>query len=122
VPVDAFRRALSAELNAWVGGVYHPLNQSPLYQPHTKRRYHLNDEYWRAIDPTRFDTPVAARAYSTESVLFGHTHLLADPAAMHAMIDACGKLSEHRDELATWALAEQVIDPVRTNTHRGARP
>jgi hypothetical protein len=107
-PVAAFRQALSAEINDWVGGVYHPLNKSPLYQPHTKRRYRLNDEHWRAIDPHRFETPVAERAYTTEAVLLGHTHLLAEPAAIHAVIDACAKLHEHRDELATWALAQEI--------------
>jgi L-glutamine:2-deoxy-scyllo-inosose/3-amino-2,3-dideoxy-scyllo-inosose aminotransferase len=121
-PVDAFRRALSAEINGWVGGVYHPLNQSPLYQPHTKRRYHLSEAHWRAIDPKQYDTPVARRAYESESVLFGHTALLAEPAAIQAMVDACVKLHEHRDELATWALATQAMDPVRTDTHRDARP
>lgn len=107
VPVEAFRKALSAEISGWVGGVYHPLNKSPLYQPHTKRRYHLSDAHLRAIDPTQYETPVADRAYTSEAVLFGHTHLLAEPAAMHAVVDACGKLYEHRDELAAWALAEQ---------------
>lgn len=107
-PVAAFRQALSAEINDWVGGVYHPLNKSPLYQPHTKRRYRLNDEHWRAIDPHRFETPVAERAYTTEAVLLGHTHLLAEPAAIHAVVDACTKLHEHRDELATWALAQEI--------------
>jgi hypothetical protein len=104
VPVDAFRRALSAEINDWVGGVYHPLNKSPLYQPHSKRRYRLSDEHWRAIDPKRFATPVAERAYTTEAVLLGHTHLLAEPAAIHAVVGACAKLHEHCDELAAWAL------------------
>jgi L-glutamine:2-deoxy-scyllo-inosose/3-amino-2,3-dideoxy-scyllo-inosose aminotransferase len=107
VPVAAFRKALGAEISGWVGGVYHPLNRSPLYQPHTKRRYHLNEEYWQAIDPSRVETPVAERAYTSEAVLFGHTALLADPAAMRAIINACAKLHEHRDELAAWALSEQ---------------
>jgi L-glutamine:2-deoxy-scyllo-inosose/3-amino-2,3-dideoxy-scyllo-inosose aminotransferase len=106
VPVEAFRQALGAELGATIGGVYHPLTRSPLYQPQTKRRYHLNEEYWRAIDPTRFAAPVAERAYSSEAVLLNHALLLAEPAAMHAVVDACHKLYEHRDELATWALAK----------------
>jgi L-glutamine:2-deoxy-scyllo-inosose/3-amino-2,3-dideoxy-scyllo-inosose aminotransferase len=121
VPVDAFRKALGAEISGWAGGVYHPLNQSPLYQPHTKRRYHLSQEHWQAIDPKRFNTPVAERAYSTESVLLGHTHLLAEPAAMQAIVDSCVKLHDQRDELAAWALAQQITDPVRVDTHRGTR-
>ena len=74
-----------------------------------------------AIDPSRVETPVAERAYSSESVLFGHTALLAEPAAMRAIVDACAKLHEQRDELAAWALAEQVSDPARSDPHRGAR-
>ncbi len=121
VPVDAFRRALGAELNTTVGGMYNPLNHSPLYQPHTKRRHHLSDEYWRAIDPTRFNTPIAERAFSTESVILSHPHLLADQDAMQAVVDACTKIYEHRDELAEWAASELIEAPERKSHHVGAR-
>jgi L-glutamine:2-deoxy-scyllo-inosose/3-amino-2,3-dideoxy-scyllo-inosose aminotransferase len=121
VPVAAFRRALGAELNTTVGGMYDPLNHSPLYQPHTKRRHHLSDDYWRAIDPTRFDTPIAERAYGSESVILSHPHLLADQAAMQAVVDACTKLHEQRDELADWAAAELMEAPERKSHHVGAR-
>ena len=107
VPVQAFRQALAAEISEWVGGVYNPLNQSPLYQPHTKKRYQLGEEYQRAVDPTRFNTPISDRAYSSEAVLLGHIAMLAEPAAMQAIVDACGKLYTERDELAAWALAQQ---------------
>ena len=69
VPVQAFRQAMSAELGTSVGGLYHPLNHSPLYQPQTKRRYHVNESYWRAIDPAQFETPVAEHAYANEAVV-----------------------------------------------------
>lgn len=103
VPVQAFRKALAAELGTSVGGVYHPLNNSPLYQPHTKKRYHLSDEYLAAIDPKRFVTPFATRAYEQESVVLNHPTLLADPEVVQKVVDGCVKLYEHRDELATWA-------------------
>ncbi|MCL4858174.1 MAG: DegT/DnrJ/EryC1/StrS family aminotransferase [Caldilineaceae bacterium] len=106
VPVAAFRRALSAEIGEWVGGVYHPLTQSPLYQPLTKRRYHLSEEHKEALDPARFAAPVAERAYASEAVLLGHVAMLAEPSAMRAIVDACHKLYEHRDELAAWALRD----------------
>jgi L-glutamine:2-deoxy-scyllo-inosose/3-amino-2,3-dideoxy-scyllo-inosose aminotransferase len=121
VPVAAFRKALGAELNTNVGGLYFPLTHSPLYQPQTKPRHHLNEEYWQAIDPTRFDTPVAERAFTTESVLFSHPHLLASQEAIQAIVHGISKLHEHRDELAAWALAEQVTDPIQRDQHRGAR-
>lgn len=121
VPVTAFRKALAAELNTKVGGIYDPLPHSPLYQPQTKRRHHLSDEYWQAINPARFDTPVAERAFSQESVLFSHPHLLAGPEPMQAIVDGVQKLYEARAELAAWALTEHGPDPIKTNTHYGAR-
>lgn len=121
VPVTAFRKALGAELNTKVGGIYDPLNHSPLYQPHTKRRYHLSADYWRAIDPARFATPVAERAFSQESVLFSHPHLLGSREAMAAIVAGIRKLYEARAELATWALAEQSAEPSKIDQHRGAR-
>ncbi len=48
-----------------------PLNNSPLYQPHTKRRHHINDDYWAAIDPKRFDLPVCWKAYEDEAIVIG---------------------------------------------------
>ncbi len=103
VPVQAFRKALAAELGTSVGSVYHPLNNSPLYQPHTKKRYHLSDEYLAAIDPKRFVTPFATRAYEQESVVLNHPTLLAEPDIVQKVVDGCAKLYEHRDELAAWA-------------------
>jgi hypothetical protein len=103
-----------------VGGTYSPLNHSALYQPHTKRRHQLNDDYWRAIDPTRFNTPIAERAFGSESVILSHPHLLADQDAMQAVVDACTKLHEQRDELADWAAVGLVEVPERKSHHVGA--
>jgi L-glutamine:2-deoxy-scyllo-inosose/3-amino-2,3-dideoxy-scyllo-inosose aminotransferase len=103
VPIAAFREALSAELGTRVGALYDPLNHSPLYLPHTKRRYHVGDAYWRAIDPAQFDTPVAEHAFANEAMVFSHPHLLADQEAMQSIVEACAKLQTHRDELRTWA-------------------
>ncbi len=103
VPVQAFRQALAAELGTNVSGVYHPLNKSPLYQPHTKRRYHLSDAYLRAIDPSQYKTPYAERAYAEESVVLNHPTLLAEPSIVQKIVDGCAKLYDRRDELAAWA-------------------
>lgn len=121
VPVAAFRRALGAELGTSVGGIYYPLNRSPLYQPHTKRRHRLNDAYWAAIDPTRFHTPIAEHAFEVESVIFSHPHLLGDQRSMQAIVDACTKLHDQRDELADWAGRELIEAPERKSQHAGAR-
>lgn len=106
VPVQLFRKALAAELGTSVSGVYHPLNNSPLYQPLTKRRYHLSDEYMKAIDPTQYHTPFAQRAHEQESVVLNHPTLLADPEVVQKVVDGCAKLYAQRDALAAWAETE----------------
>jgi len=97
----AFRKALQAELGVEVSTLNEPLNAAPLYQPHTKRRYRLNDEHWEAVDPARFDLPVATRAYR-EGVLLPHKVLLDDDA-IPAATDAIARLHRYRHALARWA-------------------
>jgi L-glutamine:2-deoxy-scyllo-inosose/3-amino-2,3-dideoxy-scyllo-inosose aminotransferase len=97
---DGFRRALEAELGVEIDRVNEPLNAAPLYLPHTKRRYQISDAYWDAIDPTRFDVPVATQAY-VEGVSLPHKVLLED-SAVPVILDAIARLHEHRQALASW--------------------
>ncbi|MBI3957981.1 MAG: hypothetical protein HY328_04150, partial [Chloroflexi bacterium] len=53
-------------------------------------------------------TPVAERAFRSESVVFSHPHLLGGQEAMQAIVDGCAKLHEHRSELAAWAAQEAM--------------
>ena len=99
LPVHVFRRALSAELGIDVQPSYEPLNECPLYRPHTKKRYHWNEEYWRDIDPARFKLPVCHRVYADESVNFHHTLLMASKDAMDDVIEAIGKVRAHLPQL-----------------------
>jgi L-glutamine:2-deoxy-scyllo-inosose/3-amino-2,3-dideoxy-scyllo-inosose aminotransferase len=99
VPVQKFREALSAEIGLGVSGTYEPLNDSPLYQPHTKKRYRISDEHWEAIDPRRFHLPVAERAYREEAVLMPHQALLGTRQDMESIRDAVVKIRENPDEL-----------------------
>lgn len=101
----AFRYALAEELGCEVSTTNQPLSAAPLYLPHTKRRYHLSREHWAAIDPTRFDLPVAERAYR-EGVILPHS-LLLDEAALAAVPDAISALYDHRHELVTWAASAE---------------
>jgi L-glutamine:2-deoxy-scyllo-inosose/3-amino-2,3-dideoxy-scyllo-inosose aminotransferase len=94
----AFRRALAAELGIEVSTVNEPLNRAPLYQPHAKRRYRLSDAHWAAVDPARFELPVATRAYQ-EGVLLPHKVLL-DDNAVAAVGEAIARLHQHRHALA----------------------
>jgi L-glutamine:2-deoxy-scyllo-inosose/3-amino-2,3-dideoxy-scyllo-inosose aminotransferase len=75
LPVQEFRRRLAELAGVPVGGVYEPLNASPLYQPQTKARHRL-DSHWNELDPTRFELPVATRAHAEESVVLPHELLL----------------------------------------------
>jgi L-glutamine:2-deoxy-scyllo-inosose/3-amino-2,3-dideoxy-scyllo-inosose aminotransferase len=101
LPAPAFRRALGAELGCEVDGPYPPLNAAPLYQPHTKPRYRISEEHWRAVDPTRFSLPVAEQA-CREAVLLPHTVLLDDHAT-RAVPEAVERLRGHLGELKAWA-------------------
>lgn len=99
IPGTVFRKALGAEIGLNVGTTYEPLNRCSLYKPHTKRRHHLNEGYWAAIDPTRFDLPVCQRAYEDEAVVIWHAFLLAERADIDEIAQAVEKLYEHRAEL-----------------------
>jgi L-glutamine:2-deoxy-scyllo-inosose/3-amino-2,3-dideoxy-scyllo-inosose aminotransferase len=97
---NGFRRALEAELGVEVDTINEPLNAAPLYLPHTKRRYRISDEYWAAVDPSRFELPAANRAYA-EAVSLPHKVLL-DEGAVSAVTDAIAGLHEHRRRLVGW--------------------
>ena len=94
-----FRKAFAAETGLRAGTTYEPLNKSPLYQPHNKSRYRLNDAHWEAIDPSRFDLPVCTQAYENEAVIIPHPFLLAERASIETVVQAVEKLYHHRDEL-----------------------
>ena len=99
IPVAAFHKALAAETGLSIGSTYEPLNDSPLYRPHTKKRHHLNEDYWKAIDPGRFRLPVAERAYREEAVVIHHPFLLAERSDMDSIAEAAAKIHTHRGEL-----------------------
>ena len=99
-PVRYFREALSAELGFPVEPCYQPLNRCSLYQPHTKPwRHRLSAEYWKMIDPRRFDLPNCEKAYSQESVCFHFSVLMAEREDMQMVADAVAKISENAEEL-----------------------
>lgn len=98
VPSRVFRKALAAEVGLGVGTTYEPLNDCPLYRPHTKRRHSLNDDYWQAIDPARFQLPACERAYR-DAMVIGHSFLLAGREDMDAVACAVRKLYDRRADL-----------------------
>jgi len=102
LPVKKFRSALEAELGIVVDACYEPLNNCPLYVPHTKpARHKLNEAYWAAIDPTRFKLPVCERIFEEESVCLHHKILMGTKSDMDLIASAILKIYEQAEELMT---------------------
>ncbi len=100
LPVDKFREALAAELGVDVEASYEPLNQCSLYVPLTKpSRYRINEEHWRAIDPSRFSLPVCERIFNEQSVCTHHKILLGDKKDMDMIAEAIRKIYDNVEEL-----------------------
>jgi L-glutamine:2-deoxy-scyllo-inosose/3-amino-2,3-dideoxy-scyllo-inosose aminotransferase len=99
LPVETFREALTAETGFLAERLYQPLNNCDLYQPLTKRRYRINDQYWKAIDPRRFNLPVCERVHNIEGVGLHHAMLLGTKKDMDDIVRGIEKIRDHLDEL-----------------------
>jgi L-glutamine:2-deoxy-scyllo-inosose/3-amino-2,3-dideoxy-scyllo-inosose aminotransferase len=100
LPVNKFREALTAELGIEVAPSYTPLNKCSLYVPLTKpSRHRLNDEYWAAIDPSRFNLPVSDRIYFEESACIHHKILIGTRSDMDMVAEAISKVYENTESL-----------------------
>ncbi len=98
--VDKFREALTAELGMDAEPSYEPLNNCSLYAPLTKpSRYKLNDEYWKAIDPKRFDLPVCDKIYHEESICMHHKVLMGTTEDNDTIVNAIKKIYDNAEEL-----------------------
>lgn len=100
LPTAKFRAALTAELGIEVAASYIPLNKCSLYMPHTKpARYKLNEEYWKAIDPSRFELPVCDKIHFDGSACVHHKILLGEKADMDLVANAIRKVYEEAEQL-----------------------
>ena len=100
LPVAKFRAALTAELGIEVAASYTPLNNCSLYVPLTKpARHKLNDEYWAAIDPSRFKLPVCDRIHFEESACIHHKILMGTKADMDLIATAIRKVYDNAENL-----------------------
>ncbi len=90
--------ALEAELGFWFHPPYPPLSAHPLFKPQTKRRYKLNEEHWAKLDPTKFKTPVAEKAFA-ENLVFHHSVLLGTKADMDAIVEGFAKVKKHAADI-----------------------
>lgn len=98
-PRAAFIQALSAEINLGPWIIFEPLNRATLYNPQTKKRHHWSEEYWQAIDPSRFELPVCEKAWRDECVAFHHPFLLGSKADMDDFAAGVSKVYEEREWL-----------------------
>jgi len=94
-----FLKALAAEIGLTPHIIFQPLNRANLYNPQSKRRHHLSEDYWEAIDPSRFELPVCEKAFREECVAFHHPFLLGTCADMDDFADGVVKICENRGEL-----------------------
>ncbi len=100
LPVEKFREALDAELGIQAEPSYEPLNNCSLYVPLTKpSRHRITEEYWKAIDPSRFDLPVCEKIYNEGSVCMHHKVLMGTKEDMDIIIDAIKKIYDNAEEL-----------------------
>jgi len=99
IPCAVFRKALATETGLPVNTTYEPLNKSPFYIPQSKKRYHIDEAYWKALDPSQYDLPVCTRAYENEAVVIPHAFLLANQENIELVSDAVEKVYQYRDEL-----------------------
>lgn len=94
-----FCAALNAELHAEFQPPYEPLNACSLYKPHTKRRHHLNADYWKKIDPTRFKLPVCEDAHKKIGVAIHHKYILGSKKDMDDIATAVRRVVKNIGEL-----------------------
>jgi L-glutamine:2-deoxy-scyllo-inosose/3-amino-2,3-dideoxy-scyllo-inosose aminotransferase len=105
---ERFRKAMHAETGLGIGGTYEPLNKCSLYKPQTKKRHKLNDDYWKLIDPRRFELPNCAQAQQ-EVMAIGQTALLAGSGEMEKIAEAAAKIQKHAGELLNWEPAPAAV-------------
>lgn len=99
IPVETFRAALTAELGISFEACYEPLNNCVLYRPHTKRRYRISEDHWRAIDPSRFSLPVCEAAFRDHSVTVHHKALLGGEQELNDIEEAILRIQAAADTL-----------------------
>lgn len=100
LPIEKFREALGAEIGLEVEACYEPLNNCSLYKPLTKpARHKLSDDYWKMIDPSRFNLPVCEKIFKEESVCIHHKILMGTKGDMDMLISAIKKIYDYVEEL-----------------------
>ena len=100
VSVDRFAEALAAEIGLPCKTMYRALNRTHLYKPFSRNRFALGNEFADAVNPSRYDLPVA-QAFSRSCITLPHRMLLADANAMESVAAAFEKVAHSIDVLRT---------------------
>jgi L-glutamine:2-deoxy-scyllo-inosose/3-amino-2,3-dideoxy-scyllo-inosose aminotransferase len=94
-----FRKALSAETGLAWSSCYEPLNNSSLYYPHTRKRYHISKQHLRKITPSRWKLPVARKVYEDIAVVAEWRLATIPVEKLSGLTDAIEKIYDSRKEL-----------------------
>jgi len=97
--VKLFRQALSAELGIKFDTTYTPLDHSEVYYPHTKKRHQLSESYQQAINPSRWELPVANDTWANKAVLTQWNIFGCPPDRAYLLTDAIVKIYQNRSLL-----------------------
>jgi L-glutamine:2-deoxy-scyllo-inosose/3-amino-2,3-dideoxy-scyllo-inosose aminotransferase len=105
-----FCAALNIELNMpdQFEPPYEPLNNCGLFKPKTKVRHNLSKQYWKAIDPSRFNVPVATEAHTMSGVTAHHQILMNKPEDIEVIAKAVRKVVDNVEELRSMAPATMM--------------
>jgi dTDP-4-amino-4,6-dideoxygalactose transaminase len=90
--------AVEAELGFWVHPPYTAMKDHKLYIPNTKRRFRINDQREKELNPARFELPVSQKAFQ-ENLVFHHSVLLGTKSDMDAIVEAFSKVKKAANEL-----------------------
>lgn len=90
--------ALSLELGFQVAPMDPPVHRSRLYNPLSKKRFAIDEEYLRRLDITEMHFPHTEVAYDT-CIAIHHAALLGGREHMHAIAEAFVKLKEFADSI-----------------------
>ena len=97
----AFRKALRAETGLGWNGGYDPLNRSPFYYPHTKKRHRISAAHRRALRPSRWKLPVAEDVWGRVGMITPWAVYYTPKNRVRLLTDAIAKIHDGRDELLT---------------------
>jgi dTDP-4-amino-4,6-dideoxygalactose transaminase len=100
-------RALTAELNLPVGTLDRPLDDNPLYQPHTASQVAALPIASRLLDPKQYHLPNAWRAWS-DRVALPHSALLGDETDLQDIVEAILKIIAWRTELTEFGNESRI--------------